>query len=104
MSRPKAALLRVTAFDSEQLAHLPFMKLFSSGEFPSVVAARRCSSCAFSFDVGQMWMPATMIVGRGEAKALATKQKASRAITKRELSYLLSKLALLTQLPCKFAS
>ena len=22
------------AFDSEQLAHLPFMELFSSGEFP----------------------------------------------------------------------
>ena len=41
-----------TAFDSEQLAHLPFMELFSSGEFPFVVAARRYSSCAFSFDVG----------------------------------------------------
>ena len=27
-------------------------------------------------------MPASMIVGRGEAKAMATKQKASRAITK----------------------
>ena len=48
-------------------------------------------------------MPASMIVGRGEAKAMATKQKASRAITK-ELAYLLSRLALLTQLPCKFAA
>ena len=34
-------------------------------------------------------MPASMIVNRGEAKAIATKQKASRAITK-ELTYLLS--------------
>ena len=33
-------------------------------------------------------MPASMIVGRGEAKVMATKQKASRAITK-ELAYLL---------------
>ena len=30
-------------------------------------------------------MQASMIVGRGEAKAMATKQKASRAITKKEL-------------------
>ena len=30
-------------------------------------------------------MPASMIVGHGEAKAMATKQKASRAITKKEL-------------------
>ena len=36
-------------------------------------------------------MPASMIVNRGEAKAIATKQKASRAITK-ELAYLLSRL------------
>ena len=36
-------------------------------------------------------MPAWMIAGRGEAKAMATKQKASRAITK-ELAYLLSRL------------
>ena len=36
-------------------------------------------------------MPASMIVGHGEAKAMATKQKASRAITK-ELAYLLSRL------------
>ena len=34
-------------------------------------------------------MPASMIVNRGEAKAIAIKQKASRAITK-ELTYLLS--------------
>ena len=47
-----SALKRATAFDVEQLSHLPFMELFSSGEFPSVVAARRCSLCAFSFDVG----------------------------------------------------
>ena len=33
-----------------------------------------------------------MIFGRGEAKALATKQKVSRAITKKELAYLLSRL------------
>ena len=33
-----------------------------------------------------------MIVGRGDAKALATMQKASRAITKKELAYLLSRL------------
>ena len=31
-------------------------------------------------------MPALMIVGRGEAKAMATKQKASRAITKKKLA------------------
>ena len=37
-------------------------------------------------------MSALMIVGRGEAKAMATKQKASRAITKKELAYLLSRL------------
>ena len=37
-------------------------------------------------------MPASMIVGRGEAKAMATKQKASRAITKKEFAYLLSRL------------
>ena len=30
-------------------------------------------------------MPASVIVGRGEAKAMATKQKASRAITKKGL-------------------
>ena len=36
-------------------------------------------------------MPASKIVGRGEAKAMATKQKASRAIAK-ELAYLLSRL------------
>ena len=36
-------------------------------------------------------MPALMIVSLGEAKAMATKQKASRAITK-ELPYLLSRL------------
>ena len=37
-------------------------------------------------------MPASVIVGHGEAKAMATKQKASRAITKKELVYLLSRL------------
>ena len=37
-------------------------------------------------------MPASMIVGHGEAKAMATKQKASRSITKKELAYLLSRL------------
>ena len=36
-------------------------------------------------------MPASMIVGRVEAKAMATKQKASQAITKKELAYLLSR-------------
>ena len=36
-------------------------------------------------------MPASVIVGHGEAKAMATKQKASRAITKKELVYLLSR-------------
>ena len=36
-------------------------------------------------------MPSTMTVGRGEDKAMATKQKAYRAITK-ELAYLLSRL------------
>ena len=35
-----------------------------------------------------------MRVGRGEAKAMATKQKASRAI-KKELAYLLSRLCTL---------
>ena len=49
-------------------------------------------------------MPASMIVGRGEAKAMGTKQKASRAITKKELAYLLSRFALLTQLPYNFAA
>ena len=38
-----------------------------------------------------MQMPASVTVGRGEAKAMATRQKASRAITK-ELAYLLSRL------------
>ena len=33
-----------------------------------------------------------MIVGRGKVKAKATKQKASRAITKKEFAYLLSRL------------
>ena len=33
-----------------------------------------------------------MIVGHSEAKAMATKQKASLAITKKELAYLLSRL------------
>ena len=36
-------------------------------------------------------MPASMIVDRGEAKAMATKKKASRVITK-EFAYLLSRL------------
>ena len=36
-------------------------------------------------------MPASMIVGRGEVKAMATKQKESQTITK-ELAYLLSRL------------
>ena len=36
-------------------------------------------------------MQASMIVGRGEAKAMVTKQKASPAITKKELAYLASK-------------
>ena len=36
-------------------------------------------------------MPALVIVGFGEVKAMATKQKASQAITK-ELAYLLSRL------------
>ena len=31
-------------------------------------------------------MQASMIVGRGEAKVMATKQKAFRAITKKELA------------------
>ena len=35
-------------------------------------------------------MPALVIIGRGEAKVMATKQKASQAITKKE--YLLSRL------------
>ena len=37
-------------------------------------------------------MPASMIVGHGEAKVMATKQKATRAITKKALAYLLSRL------------
>ena len=37
-------------------------------------------------------MPASVIVDRGEAKAMATKKKASRAITKKELAYFLSRL------------
>ena len=37
-------------------------------------------------------MPASVMVGRGEAKGMATKQKVSRAITKKELAYLLSRL------------
>ena len=44
------------------------------------------------FRLCRMWMPASMGVGRGEAKAMATKQKASRAITKKELDYFLSRL------------
>ena len=37
-------------------------------------------------------MSVVPVVGRGEAKAMATKQKASRAITKKELAYHLSRL------------
>ena len=37
-------------------------------------------------------MPASTIVSRGEGKAMGTKQKVSRAITKKELAYLLSRL------------
>ena len=37
-------------------------------------------------------MPASVMVGFGEAKGMATKQTASRAITKKELAYLLSRL------------
>ena len=37
-------------------------------------------------------MPTSVIVGRGEAKAMAIKLKASQAITKKELAYLLSRL------------
>ena len=33
-----------------------------------------------------------MIAGGGEAKAMATKQKTSQAITKKEFAYLLSRL------------
>ena len=36
-------------------------------------------------------MPASVILGRGEAKTMTTKQKASPAITKKELAYLLSR-------------
>ena len=39
-----------------------------------------------------MYMPASVIVCRSEAKVMATKQKASRVITKKELAYLLSRL------------
>ena len=35
-------------------------------------------------------MPASVIVSRSEAKEMATKQKASRAISKKELAYLLN--------------
>ena len=35
-------------------------------------------------------MPALMITGGGEAKAMATKQKTYQTITKKELAYLLS--------------
>ena len=37
-------------------------------------------------------MPASMIVGCSEAKGMANKQKISRAITKKELAYILSRL------------
>ena len=37
-------------------------------------------------------MRASMIVGRGEGNAMATKQKVSRFITNKELAYLLSRL------------
>ena len=39
-----------------------------------------------------MYMLASVIVGRCEAKAMATKQKATRATTKNYLAYLLSRL------------
>ena len=45
-------------------------------------------------------MLASMIVGHGEAKAMATKQKASRAITKKELAYLLSRLCTVDATTC----
>ena len=60
------------------------------------MVARRCSSCAFSFDVGCGY-----IVGRGEAKAMTTKQKASRAIAKKELAYLLSRLRTVNATPIR---
>ena len=43
-----ALYIACNAFDIERLSHLPFMELFSSGEFPSVVTVHAC----FLFDVG----------------------------------------------------
>ena len=63
------------------------MELFSSGEFPSVVVTRGVRHARFRL---MSDVDASTIVGRGEAKAMATKQKASRAITK-ELAYFLSR-------------
>ena len=37
-------------------------------------------------------MPASMIVGRGEAKAMATKQKTYQRVITKELAYPLSRL------------
>ena len=45
-------------------------------------------------------MPASVIIGRSEAKVMATKQKASRAITKKELAYLLSRLCTVEATTC----
>ena len=55
-------------FDSEQLADLPFMELVSSGAFPSVVPARRCLSCPFSFDVGCRLIITRLMQSIGRAK------------------------------------
>ena len=49
-------------------------------------------------------MPASMIVGRGEANAMATKQKAYRFITKKEVAYLLNRLRTVeATIPYEFA-
>ena len=67
-----------------------------------MVAARRCSSCAFSFDVGCGRRHRS---GRGEAKkAMATMQAESISSYYQEGVGLPSKqtFALLTQLPCEF--
>ena len=68
------------------------MELFSSGEFPLLSLREGVRHVRFRLmsDVDAD----LVIVGCGEAMAMATKQKSSQAITKKELAYLLSRLCI----------
>ena len=68
---------------SEQLASFLIWNYSQVGSFPLWLLREGVRHARFRL------MSDVAVVGRGEAKAMATKQKASRAITK-ELAYLLS--------------